>query len=230
MDEGWQAARPRGWPRHGYEKRLGALILACAATIACWYGQASYQLAGLERAYLAHYVAASFRLKDSYPLLHTVDAGGRSRPAIAEEVLAAEPEGLRLSKAARRTGARRLAWVETRIGPAALEAFLREWIYGGRSLGELALPGAWTGLAVLLAGLIVAWPRDKRARKILLEGKRVRGPELVEPRVYNRRRREGSIRFPLLEDREGLLLPVEDEAKHVLLMGDTGTGKSALIR
>ena len=73
MDEGWQAARPRGWPRHGYEKRLGALILACAATVACWYGQASYQLAGLERAYLAHYVAAT-----------------RSRPAIAEEVLAAE--------------------------------------------------------------------------------------------------------------------------------------------
>ena len=106
MDEGWQAARPRGWPRHGYEKRLGALILACAATAACWYGQASYQLTGLERAYLAHYVAATFRLKNSYQLLHTVDAAGRSRPAIAEEVLAAE-QGFRLSEAARRTGARR---------------------------------------------------------------------------------------------------------------------------
>jgi hypothetical protein len=66
----------------------------------------------------------------------------------------------------------------------------------------------------------------------------LKGPELVSVRQFNRRTRADGIAFAqipslrakLLGLRSALAIPRAIESSHLLIMGDSGTGKSALIR
>ncbi len=72
----------------------------------------------------------------------------------------------------------------------------------------------------------------------------MRGAELVTRDEFNRRRkRQSGLGFLTLEPQSireraftkyhygpMICIPASDESKHFLLMGDTGSGKSALIR
>ena len=96
----------------------------------------------------------------------------------------------------------------------------------------------------MIFGLVLAWPADRKARRILEDGRRVRGAEMVTRDEFNQRRKYNlGIGFKTLEKpslREKLwikypygpmiVIPEWDEPKHFLLMGDTGSGKSALMR
>jgi hypothetical protein len=55
----WISARPRGWPRHGFQKRGGAIFFGIVAMFAAWFFQVEYQWDGMQRYYLAHYVVSS---------------------------------------------------------------------------------------------------------------------------------------------------------------------------
>jgi type IV secretory pathway TraG/TraD family ATPase VirD4 len=247
----WISARPRGWPRHGFQKRGGAIFFGIVAMFAAWFFQVEYQWDGMQRYYLAHYVVSSAGLFQKYLVLHTVDRQGRWHPTVPAEVspirMASYPHGaipFRLSDAALQRGAVRLANPLIPVDKARFAAFLRDWVYEGQTLTELAKPGIWWGLGVMVAGLCLAWPQDRKARDILENGRRVRGAELVTRDEFNRKRKYGiGMGFLTLEPRNlrervwikyshgpMIFIPEEDEPKHFLLMGDTGTGKSALIR
>jgi len=68
--------------------------------------------------------------------------------------------------------------------------------------------------------------------------RRLKGPELVSVRQFNRRTRANGIacaQMPslpanLLGFRPLLAIPRAIESSHLLIMGDSGTSKSALIR
>jgi hypothetical protein len=103
----------------------------------------------------------------------------------------------------------------------------------------LAKPALWGGLAVLVVGLIVAIPKDAARKRERKEGRRLKGPELVTVREFNRRNRsdgiglvqqERTLKQKLLGKVQSLCLPRRIESSHILIMGDSGTGKSALIR
>ena len=247
----WISARPKGWPRHGFEKRGGAIFFGIVAMFAAWFFQVEYQWDGMQRYYLAHYVVSSAGLFQKYLVLHTVDRQGRWHPTVPAEVspirMASYPQGaipFRLSDAALQRGAVRLANPLIPVDKARFAAFLRDWVYEGQTLTELAKPGIWWGLGVMVAGLCLAWPQDRKARDILENGRRVRGAELVTRDEFNCKRKYGiGMGFLTLEPRNlrervwikyshgpMIFIPEEDEPKHFLLMGDTGTGKSALIR
>jgi type IV secretory pathway TraG/TraD family ATPase VirD4 len=92
---------------------------------------------------------------------------------------------------------------------------------------------------VLLVCLAIAIPKDKVRDRERREGRRLKGPELVTPQVFNRRNHSDGARFELaagtlkqrlLRQVPYLQLPRTIEPNHVLIMGDTGTGKSTLIR
>src|SRR5262249_18409480 len=77
----------------------------------------------------------------------------------------------------------------------------------------------------------VHWSRSRR------HGKRLKGPELVSVRQFNRRLHGEGIAFvqipgaaTLVMARTALALPRAIESSHLLIMGDSGTGKSTLIR
>ena len=90
-------------------------------------------------------------------------------------------------------------------------------------------------------GLAVALPHDQERRRVLKHGRRIKGPELVTAVEFNRRLQSNGVGFITTERRtpEEFLLrcdgkrvrvPRERESSHFLMMGDTGSGKSSLIR
>jgi hypothetical protein len=63
----WSSSRPKGWPRHGFQKRGGAIFFGFVATFAAWFIQWQYQWGGMQRYYLAHYVVSSAGWFNKYP-------------------------------------------------------------------------------------------------------------------------------------------------------------------
>ena len=99
MNGEWDSSRPKGWPRHGWEKRLAALVFAVAATAGTWYWQATFAADGLQRHYFVHYVAASAGWFEKYAVLHTVDSRGGWHPTVPGEVAPVKlPAGTRAGR------------------------------------------------------------------------------------------------------------------------------------
>jgi hypothetical protein len=116
---------------------------------------------------------------------------------------------------------------------------LRDHIYNGKTPSDLsAIPRrvSWLFFGTMVAFGIVWERRDRLHRK---KGEQERGPELLSPQDFNRRRRGDGVaikvehhkhrRFPLNTQEECIQLRQQDESMHFLVMGDTGSGKSVLI-
>jgi hypothetical protein len=126
-------------PRHGFQRRGGAIFFGMVAMFAAWFFQVEYQWDGMQRHYLAHYVVSSAGLFQKYLVLHTVDRRGRWHPTVPAEVvpvqMASYPHGaipFRLSPTGVEQGAVRL------VNPvipdkARFAAFLRDWVYDGQN-------------------------------------------------------------------------------------------------
>ena len=78
---------------------------------------------------------------------------------------------------------------------AKLHEFLGHWIYRDQTLTDLLRPGLWGGLGVFLVGLVVAIPKDAARARVRKEGRRLKGPELVTARKFNRRNHSDGIGF-----------------------------------
>src|SRR3989454_4892816 len=199
----------------------------------------------LQRHYLLTYagtpVAGAFRIDAPYTLLMVVTRKG-TRMALDNEV---EPfvtekgeSTFTLTEEAIKVGDLKLEWQRARYDNVKLHEFLGHWIYQGQTLTDLAKPALWGGLGVLLVGLVVAIPKDAARRRIRKHGRRLKGPELVTARAFNRRNRSDGIGFSqqqsfkqkIFRNKTWLRLPREIESSHILVMGDSGKGKSALIR
>jgi hypothetical protein len=181
--------------------------------------------------------------KDSWYTLLAVVTKKDSRLAIDRDVepvtTAAGESTFALTEEAMKTGAVRLEWQRGKYDNAKLHELLAHWIYNDQSLTDLVKPALWGGLGVFLVGLIVAIPKDAARKRERKEGRRLKGPELVSVREFNRRNRSDGIGFvqqertlkqKLFGQVESLNLPRRIESSHILIMGDSGTGKSALIR
>ena len=149
-----------------------------------------------------------------------------------------ERDAFTLTAAARSAGIRGPAVTTDRYDSRALHTFLLTWIYQGRRLRDLAWPPLAGGLGVLVLGLVVAIPQDAERARARRQGRRLRGPELVTPGAFTRRLRADGVGWMQARSR-GLFsrsrpawvrVPHAVESSHFLVMGDTGTGKSALIR
>jgi type IV secretory pathway TraG/TraD family ATPase VirD4 len=125
------------------------------------------------------------------------------------------------------------AWVKDRLS---------DLVYRHQTPTELAQglikwPGVGA-LAVFIIGYLIALPKDNARRQVLRYGRRLRGPELIAVADFNSRDRHHGIAFrlhrnwlqKLLGRSPQLHLPAGIESRHLLMVGDTGSGKSALIR
>jgi hypothetical protein len=112
------------------------------------------------------------------------------------------------------------------------------WIYADQTLMQMARPSLVAIAVVLLGGLLISIPKDAQMARSRRHGRRLKGPELVSVRQFNRRTRANGISFvqtaslptKLLGLRSALAIPHVIESSHLLIMGDSGTGKSTLIR
>src|SRR6266481_4181566 len=203
------------------------------------------------RAYMNMSLMEGFHVKDSpYRLLEVEDQAGRHRLALDSDVVAIPieqlPAGSRvpfaLSEESANEGSARLV-----LEPSAkyentkLREYVRHWIYQDATLGDMAMMPLYLGLGFLPLGLAVAIVKDRERMRIRKYGRRVRGPEFVTAAEFNQSNGSNGLGFVTNEPRtfsEKLLrrdgsmvrIPRARESSHCLIMGDTETGKSALIR
>jgi hypothetical protein len=170
-----------------------------------------------------------------YRLLYVVDRRG-SRLALDHEVqptttVAGMP--FALTESARHTGDRQLVWHEASYRHAAVHRFLGHWIYRDQTLLTLVDPAGWVGAGVFVTCLFVAIPCDLARGRERRHGRRLKGPELVTVARFNRRGDADGVGFrqtPVRGRTRWVRMPRALESSHVLIIGDSGTGKSALIR
>ena len=256
MNGEWLDRRPKGWPRSGWDKRKAALGFGLLMMFVISVGRGMLPLPeemgglnALQRFYLPQYVANVVRPGDKIPVLFFVDRQGNATAAVRPEDVvptrAARPLSVPLSPAPGSRSAKAAAGVRyEQVARGRAEAFVRSAIYEGRTLSDIFKPGIYLGLGVMLFGLVLATPQDRKRQAVLANGRRVRGPESPDRYEFNKKRgRNYGIGWKLdnpmnLIERfyyrpplnDVLMIPEQDLAQQFLLMGDTGTGKSALIR
>lgn len=223
------------------------LIAIVSVAVICAYRYA-YVLTPLQHFYLTTYIRCGLRSEINlsrtgrYLMLNVVDRKG-ARLALDEEVVpvttATGEKAFALTEEALKAGDKRLVFQQVEYDNAKLHEFLGHWIYRDQTFMDFLSPALWGGFCVFCLGLLVAIPKDSVRARQRQQGRRLRGPELVTARQFNRRNRSDGISFELTERTltqklfgqvPRLRLPLAIERNHILIMGDTGTGKSTLIR
>src|SRR5439155_11518478 len=247
MDHGWGREASAGtWIRTRPAWTFSAALIAVVSVIGL--GEYRYsRWTNLQRFYLPAYVrstileALDVTKPGRFALLTVMDRRG---PRLALDTDVEAPPGSSRSDAFTLTAAARSAGIRgpvvntDRYDPRALHTFLSTWIYEGRRLRDLAWPPLVGGLGVLVLGLVVAIPQDAERARARRQGRRLRGPELVTPGAFTRRLRADGVGWIQAGSRglfswsrpAWLRVPHSVESSHFLVMGDTGTGKSSIIR
>ncbi len=253
MSRNWERRLSTGWPSGKPVWTLLSLAIALLSVGVIGFVEIA-TMTPLERYYLGEYTRAGTAsmsgVKTSrYRLLNVVEKRGQKRLAIERDL---EPGGtanndreiipFTLSPAARSDGATGLVLEPLQpYDNAKLYGLLGQWIYQDETLGDLAWPMFRGSFIVLAALLFMAIPQDLRRRHERRNGRRLKGPELVTAATFNRRNKSDGIGFvnqesPTMRERlvraysKTVNIPRERESNHLLIMGDSGTGKSALIR
>lgn len=149
---------------------------------------------------------------------------GRSRNIDGTSIpLSLSPQALHEGYSSLLFGPRR-SFVDTR-----LRDFLKEVVYQHASIPVFFRPPLIGGAIVfLLCFPFAAW-KDVARQKQLRYGRRLKGPELLTPRQFNRVVKGDGAGFKTDQMRRMLRIPVRAEAQHIQIIGDTGAGKSALM-
>lgn len=234
------------WPNGKAVWTIGALFVALAACGAISAYRYARIWTPLQKHYLTAYLgtegAGAMRKDGWYTLLMVETRKGPAHLAMDEEVVpvvtASGESTFALTDQAVKAGDVKLEWERGRYDNAKLHQALAHWIYNDQSPTDLAKPALWGGLGVFVVGLIVAIPKDAARARERKHGRRLKGPELVTARVFNHRTQadgigfvqEQSAREKLTGKRRWVRVPRGMESSHFLIMGDSGTGKSALIR
>jgi hypothetical protein len=222
---------------------LATLLVALLSVIAVGAYRYARMWTPLQRWYVSSYLRSQvlgslgFSTAGHYRLLQVLDRTG-SRLALDDEVQpssnASGETTFALTEAAVQIGDRQLVWRDASYPHAMLHAFLGRWIYRDQTVTDLVRPAVWGGLGVFLIGLLVAIPLDVARGRERRQGRRLKGPELVTVARFNRRTPADGMGFEqhsrLLRRTQWVRVPRAIESSHFLIMGDSGTGKSALIR
>jgi len=205
----------------------------------------------LQNHYFHAYVSSTvYNGKGSYSLLfvrypngwrmavnNDVVNASRGRDAVRVGIFA-------LSDQARRAGADAVQWkFFPELDNATAAQWFRQGIYDDKSPWKFI---RWPLIAAFIfVGVLMAWiiRRDRRLAQESKQGRLIRGPSLVTPSQFNHAKRSDGIGFETLEwvtgfgsflhrkSKLGIVrVPRHEENSHFVLAGDSGTGKSSLMR
>jgi len=212
----------------------GVVLIAGVLGFAIWVYR-YWTWTPLQRWYWYEYVATQQfpTARGNYQLISKSDQSGRHSLA-GDTDLVPDPSGqhgipFELSQQARQRGSVQLFLDTVSHSNAEMKQILAAQIFAGQSPDDMIRP-AWAGaLGFLVIGLVFSIPRD-RARRHKDDERRLKGPEMVTIKEFQRRSGADGISFLTTEGRQTLSIPRSLESSHMMIMGDTGTGKSVLQR
>ncbi|MGH9771074.1 MAG: type IV secretion system DNA-binding domain-containing protein, partial [Candidatus Acidiferrales bacterium] len=231
------------WPPHSPIYTYGAVFLAVVLTGLFLYCRFSFGNTPLQRFYTPIYMrsavlgAVSATRHDKYRMLFVSGRTAPSRLARDAEVIdgkTAEAGGkyirLALSPVALQHGYIFLfRGSEQTYSDALLSAYLKRTVYNGSTLlGLYRLPLLFGFLSLVLQ-LPFTIRRDIRRRKELKYGRRLKGPEMLSPKEFNKIVQGGGIGIKTDEMKPMIRIPAHAEAQHMQIIGDTGAGKTTIM-
>src|SRR5208283_3474750 len=111
-----------------------------------------------------------------------------------------------------------------------IHAWIAHWIYGDVPLYNLFKMQLLFGLAAFVLQLPFSIHRDIGRIKQLRYGRRLKGPVLVNAKDFTAAVSGNGIGIKTNDFKLPLRIPRDAENKHFLIVGDTGSGKSSIIR
>jgi Type IV secretion-system coupling protein DNA-binding domain len=225
---------------------IGPLVLIFPAS--AWL---YWTLNPLQKVYLTTYAASSVGAgipRSEMTIRWVMKTAPRRKPvpASAEDVVSGPDPKLpvSLSPKAVADGWRGVAYSAPEKAPAeSLAKGLRDYVYDGESVWWLFGRPMFNSLAVLMLLYVFRlWMKQGFGRRREQEerhGRRTKGPELASALRWWRGAKTDGIRFRLRFENALLRwlpfgpsyrIPKRLEASHILMMGDTGSGKSNAIR
>jgi uncharacterized protein YqcC (DUF446 family) len=252
-----QYAKP--WPSRTHVWTWTAFFLSCLFFVFTVWLDGRVNWTAAERLYLSDYLRSGAReklpgAKGRYTLLEGVTARGERVLVTGDEIAAVKGQdgryGYVLTDEGIRDGLRRLEWTTGVFNDRGLHGLMGSYVYQNQTLWDFTKrPTCWTPAFFVLL-LFIAVPKDRARQMVWKFGRRLRGPELVTTTEFNEklgRKRWWRTYYPdgialvnlertwvdrlMRRDRgRWVCVPKEREAMHFLIVGDSGTGKSAAIR
>lgn len=230
------------WPRHMPVYTYSAFFLSAFLTFV-FVCTRIHLAAPLQRYYLPVFERTSAfaqfvpKHRSGYRMLFVADGKGTPRPAMNRDVLLGhtpQPNGEPIPLTLAQNGYGQANEVLI-LGPqrsyidARLRDYLRATVYGGSDLLAFFQVPLFGGLALFVGVFPFAIVADIRRQKRLRYGRRLKGPEMLTPKEFNRTVDGDGIGFRIDGLKPMLRIPARAEAQHMQIIGDTGAGKSALI-
>lgn len=242
MKQKWGRARYAGsWPSDKPIWTIAAVLVAVVGGAVIGHLAYLWKWTPLQRCYADAYAATESGggspRNGTYSVLVLSTRTG-NRLALDIDVIERDEYSFALTDQARRAGAVKLEWERRQYENVKLHQWLSHWVYKDQTLMDLEKPGLLGGLGVLVVCLIAAIPKDLARARMRKNGRRLKGPELVTPARFNRRNCSDGVGFvqqqgfaeKLTGRTHSVRIPRAIESSHILIMGDTGTGKSVLTR
>ena len=247
------------WPSRTHVWTWGAFFLSWLFFVfAVWLdGERNWTAA--ERLYLSDYLKSGAReklpaAKARYTLLLGITAKGEQLLVTGDEIEAVKGQdgryGYLLTDEGIKDGLKRLQWTTAVYNDRGLHGLMGSYVYQNQTLWDFVKRPTYLTAVFFVVLLFGAVPKDRARRMVWKFGRRLRGPELVTTAEFNEklgRKKWLMTYFPdgialvnlertwydnlLRRDRgRWVRVPREREAMHFLIVGDSGTGKSAAIR
>lgn len=237
----WGRGEYQGWPTRWPVSSFGALLIAFAVGVGIFVYRNAVMWTPLQRWYWDEYLSAQLMPmkanspNSNYRLLAKVDRHGKQQLALEADVVPGPRQGRQLIPFALSSQARQAGMADLMVDPVhyssqQMEKTLSDWIYDGQTPDDLVRPAWVGGLGVLVIGLVLAIPRDRARKRLLDHGRRLKGPQMVTVKEFNQWSGASGIGFATTKKKETLSIPRSFESSHVMVMGDSGAGKSVLQR
>jgi type IV secretory pathway TraG/TraD family ATPase VirD4 len=229
------------WPPHAPVMSYTALAAAFICTCLFVWQRLHFSLPPLQQSYISEYVrseiGAAVHTDGTYRLVYLGGRKAKPRLAFPPDFVPGKmtlPNGrvmpFELSELAQAQGySFPFRDPAQKLADTSVYRWLRAVIFGGKSIVAVFAISFIEGGICLLLMLWLAIPRDIQRFKNMKYGRILRGPLMLSPKEFNRTQKGDGIGFKTTESSKMMRIPLQKEAQHLQLMGDTGVGKTQLI-